>query len=120
MIPWVLDHTALVALFAGHPELFDLLEAADQGQEKLILPAVAVAEASQLVSATDGSWRVILQMRPNVVVTELDESTAIGTARHAGTLPVRHVTYEAEAARGVIVTRAPWQYPAGGPPLRMV
>ena len=119
IVPWVFDHTALIALFAAHQRAYDLWLLADSGAEPLIFPAAAVAEASHQLGTGDNAWRVLL-MAPSVQVSALDESAAISTGRDAGSLVVRHVTYEALAVQGVVVTRAPWQYVPGAVPLRVI
>lgn len=52
-----------------------------------------------------------------MIVTPLDESTAIDLGTTVGSLVVRQVIREAGHMEGDIVTEAPWQYPAGSPPL---
>jgi fructose-1,6-bisphosphatase len=82
----------------------------------LILPAVAVAEANTVIGGNSDTWRAILD-RGCVIVTPLDESTAIDLGTSVGSLVVRHVIREASHTEGDIVTEAPWQYPADSPPL---
>jgi hypothetical protein len=115
--PRVLDHTALVALFAAERAAFEMWELADRGEIILVFPSAAMAEASHLLGADDSAWRALL-LAPGVRVSPLDQTAAIGSGRSVGTLVVRQVVYEARAVRGAIVTRAPWQYPADAPPLR--
>ena len=55
--------------------------------------------------------------RGRVVVTPLDESTAIDIGTTVGSLVVRQVIREASHTMGDIVTEAPWQYPAEAPPI---
>lgn len=119
MTVWVLDHTALIALFAAHQRVYDLWLLADSGMETLVFPSAAVAEASHHLGVDDNAWRALL-MATGVEVAALDQSTAIGSGRMAGTLVVRQVMYEARQTLGVIVTAAPWQYPPDAPPLRVV
>lgn len=106
----VFDHTAIIALFQGNKEAFKLWRRADQDELTLVLPAVAVAEANNVIGGNSNTWRAILDPG-RVVVTPLDHSTAIDTGPRAGALVVRHVVYEARETGGAIVTRAPWQYP---------
>ena len=117
--PRILDHTALIALFDGSSRAFDLWEKADQDLLTLILPTAAVAEANHVLGGTIDTWRAVLDP-PRVIVTPLDLSTAIDSAPQSGTLAVRHVIHEARQVRGAIITRAPWQYPTDGPPVRTV
>jgi hypothetical protein len=112
----VFDHTAITALFRGDMRAFEFWEAADAGQLTLILPAVAVVEANATIGGDSDTWRAILDAG-HVVVTPLDESTAIELGTGVGTLVVRHVVREAAQTEGQIVTQAPWQYPLGTPPI---
>jgi hypothetical protein len=114
----VFDHTALVALFNGHPEAFALWEEAGRGETPLMMPAVAVAEANNLIGASHDAWAALLY-RADVAVAPLDSSQAIDIGPRAGGLVARHVVYEASAVGWIIVTRAPWQYPAGDGPVRV-
>jgi hypothetical protein len=80
------------------------------------MPAVAVAEANAVLGASSNAWRPILD--PGlVVVTPLDESTAIDVGTAVGPLVIRHVVHEASQVSGEIVTHVPWQYPDDVPPL---
>ena len=115
--PRVFDHTALIALFDGNDLAFQLWQDADRGATNLVLPATAVAEANHVIGGDSNAWQAVLFPR-NVVVTPLDGSTAIGTGQLAGSLVVRQVIREAQQIRGAVVTRAPWQYPIEGPPIR--
>jgi hypothetical protein len=76
----VFDHTAIIALFQGSTPAFRVWEAAEDDKLTLILPAVAVAEANGVVGADSNAWRAILDPG-RVVVTPLDESTAIEVGR---------------------------------------
>lgn len=118
--PWVFDHTALVALFDGHHEAMRLWRDAEQGLATAVFPAAAVGEAAHLATTRESAWEVLLREVPNVEVTDLGQATALACAHMAGPLVVRHVTWEAQALGGVIVTRAPWQYPAGDVALRVI
>ena len=117
--PWVFDHTTLVALFDGHREAFNMWRDAEQGLATVIFPAAAVAEAAHLASTRESAWEVLLREVPNVEVTGLGQATALACAHMAGPLVVRHVTWEARTMGGVVVTRAPWQYPSGDVALRI-
>jgi hypothetical protein len=70
------------------------------------MPAAAVAEANHVIGATAGSWRPVLDPG-QVIVTPLDQSTAIDTRQSIGSLGTRHVLREARSIRGVIVTSSP-------------
>jgi hypothetical protein len=112
----VFDHTAIIALFRGSRPAFHLWQLADSDQLTLIMPAVAVAEANHVIGGNSDTWRAILDPG-RVIVTPLDESTAIDVGPAVGTLVIRQVVREASQVRGEIVTQAPWQYPENAPPL---
>jgi hypothetical protein len=115
----VFDHTALVALFDAHAALVTLWQEADRGDGHLVLPAAAVAEANHTLGASHDAWSALLYP-PDVTVAPLDSAQAIDSGTQPGSLAVRHVIYEAHALAGVIVTRAPWQYPANAGPILSV
>jgi len=117
--PSVFDHTALIALFDAHPQVLGLWHEADRGETPLVMPAVAVAEANHVLGASHDAWSVLLYPA-DVSVAPLDSSQAIDTGHRVGGLVVRHVVHEARAVGGIIVTRAPWQYPADAGPIRPV
>ena len=112
----VFDHTAIIALFRGNEEAFRLWRMADLEKLTLIMPAVAVADANAVLGATADAWRPILDPG-QVIVTSLDESTAIDIGTAVGPLVIRHVIREASQIQGEIVTQVPWQYPENIPPL---
>jgi hypothetical protein len=116
---WVFDHTAMVALFDAVPTPFGLWEKADRGDARLVFPAAAVAAASYFICANDDAWRALLYA-PGVQITDLDQTAAIGSSNVPGLLAARHVMYEAQLTGGVIVTRAPHQYPDKGALMRVV
>jgi hypothetical protein len=82
----------------------------------LILPAVAVSEANTLIDGNSNTWRAIVHPG-RVIVTPLDESTAIDLGTTVGSRVVRQVIREASQTQGDIVTDPPWQYPANAPPI---
>jgi hypothetical protein len=112
----VFDHTAITALFRGNTVAYEYWLAADAGELTLILPAVAVAEANTIIAGDSDTWRAILDPG-QVIVTPLDESTAIDIGTTLGSLVVRHVVREAVQTEGKIVTEAPSLYPMGAPPI---
>jgi hypothetical protein len=117
--PVVFDHTALIALFDAHPVLLGLWQQADRGERTLVMPAAAVAEANHVLGASHNAWSALLYP-VDVTVTPLDSSQAIDTGHMPGALAVRHVIHEVRAVSGIIVTRAPWQYPPDAGPTRPV
>ncbi|XVU21008.1 hypothetical protein ACQPZJ_27485 [Actinoplanes sp. CA-054009] len=54
--PRILDASALVEMFAGHPVLMKFLEDAQAGQEALAMPALAVAEAQAALQFSEKMW----------------------------------------------------------------
>jgi hypothetical protein len=52
-----------------------------------------------------------------VVVTPLDQPTAIEAGKAPGSLVLSHVIHEAAQTQGEIVTTEPWKYSTGVPPL---
>jgi hypothetical protein len=117
MNPWVFDHTALVALFAGNAAAFDLW--CTPGGAGVVAPAAAIAEANHTLGEDDDAWRSVLMFN-HLSVVPLGEAAAIATGPLFGPLPVRHVVREALQVDGVVVTAAPWQYPPGSVPLRVI
>jgi hypothetical protein len=94
-------------------------EEADRGEIGLIMPAVAVAEATRLIGADDDAWQALLYPG-HVAVAPLGQAHAIAVGLAPGSLAVRHVIVEAHAVRGIIVTRTPWQYPPDAGPIRVI
>jgi hypothetical protein len=92
---------------------------ADRGETPLVMPAAAMAEANHLIGAGHNAWSALLYPM-DVNVVPLDSSQAIDTGHQTGSLVVRHVVHEARAVGGIIVTRAPWQYPPDSGPIRAV
>jgi hypothetical protein len=86
----VLDHTAIVALFKGDEQVFRLWQQANEEELTLVMPAVAVAEANNVIGADGDAWRPVLDAS-SVVVTvavprrrraDLDPLTLGGARRH--------------------------------------
>src|SRR5262249_21141767 len=82
-------------------------------------PTCAVAEACHQNGTTFAQWESLL-WPAGVDLVPLDGSDVFDTAPMAGALAVRHTVVVAQQVRGVIVTRAPWQYPSGAVPLRVL
>jgi hypothetical protein len=118
-LPWVLDHTAILGLLGDYRPAIRLWYAADEGREPLRFPTCAVAEACHQNGTTFAQWESLL-WPAGVDLVPLDGSDVFDMARMAGTLAVRHTVVVARQVRGVIVTRAPWQYPPGAVPLRVI
>ncbi|MEU8663860.1 PIN domain-containing protein [Actinoplanes philippinensis] len=121
--PHILDASALVELFSGHPRLMRLLDDADAGDRFVIVPTLAIAEAQAVLNARQSHWDRILGVRslltidlsPHVAV-EIGRLAAPRLARHpvrpplAGPLMTAQVLHEAQMLNGVIVTRLPEPY----------
>lgn len=120
-VPRVFDGSALVALFAGHRELNDMLEEAnrDSGDATLILPATAIADAEAEINAGRNGWDAILLTR-HVLPLALSEYAAIEIGTWPGRLSSRHVVHEAQAMRATVVTRQPGVYTGLDVPLLVV
>lgn len=107
--PLILDASALIALFDAHDTVYRLWGRADRGELLLIVPAGAIVEANETLQTTESAWSVLLYPR-DVIPTALSTSVAIEIATWAGTVGRRHVTYEALAVAGIVVTRNPDDY----------
>ncbi len=99
----VLDASALIALFQGHPKLGEWLGWAEHGRVSLLLPAACIAEAERVVQAGPRGWEAIL-LTPGLHSLPLVEHEAIEVGRWPGTLGARHAVYEAWSLRSVVLT----------------
>jgi hypothetical protein len=54
--PRVLDASALVVLFSGHPLLMRMLDDAENGNVVLLVPTLAIAEAETELGAGTRMW----------------------------------------------------------------
>jgi len=112
--PWVFDHTALVALFQAQDDVYRIWETTERELVLGVFPASAVAEANHVIGATYEAWSAILGPADGAFVP-LDGVAAAESSRFPGGFAARHVVHTARAVGGVIVTRAPWQYPPQTP-----
>jgi predicted nucleic acid-binding protein len=106
---WVLDASALKALFDGHDELYSMLQSADAGRISLFLPTVAIAEAETSLLAGKPGWRPFLLSR-GLRVLDLDLEAAIELGAATGPLDARHASREALALGATVLTRNPAAY----------
>jgi len=105
---YVVDASALIALFRGHQDVFRLFEDAEAGRVQMVFPAAAIAEANTYIQAGQGAWDPLLLGR--VTCVPLSEHIATTIGPWPGGLAVRHVVYEARAVLGDVVTLEPDRY----------
>lgn len=117
--PRILDASAIVALFNGHPELDRLLDLAEKGWVNLLLPTTAIADAEAVVQHGTQGWEPIL-LTGGVRSLPLAEHTAIEIGSWPGELAVRHAVHEADALRAAVVTTEPGLYNGLQVPLLVV
>lgn len=115
----ILDSSALVDLFNGHPKLGDLLDQAEAGWLQIVMPTVSIADAEAVLKAGRIGWEPFL-LTPGVQSLPLTEHAAIEIGGWPGGLAARHAVHEAAAVRGVVVTRAPAIYDGLRVPLLVV
>ena len=109
---YVLDPSAIVALFDAHGPLLRMLAQAEAGYIKLILPAVAIAEANRKLQADRPAWEPIL-LSGGLEAFPLSENAAIEIGSRAGDLATNQVLHEVRTLDGVAVTREPQIYELG-------
>lgn len=107
--PRILDASAIVALFDGHGVLMQLLDSAERGEQQLLLPTTAMADAEADVRAGSSGWEAIL-LTAGVRSLPLAEHAAIDIGSWPGSLSARHSAHEALALRTTVVTRLPEGY----------
>lgn len=121
--PRVLDASALVLLFSGHPLLMRMLDDAEDGNVVLLVPTLAIAEAETALGAGMRMWEHILAFR-GLRALDLTEHTAIEAGRVArtgpaaqdasppllGHLTVGQIVYESLAMNAPVVTQFPDAY----------
>ncbi|MBB2946820.1 putative nucleic acid-binding protein [Actinoplanes lutulentus] len=121
--PRVLDASALVELFQGHPRLLELLGGAADGDFSIAVPAVAVAEAQAVLAVTGSAWSAILG-RTGVTELPLSADAAVDVGDIArprllhhpvhsaliGPIMVGQVIWETKQMGAVVVTRVPEAY----------
>jgi hypothetical protein len=119
----VLDASALVEVFSGHPEMMALLNTAAAGEVLLVVPTLAIAEAQAVLGVALSLWDHILAF-PGIRTLDLSQHVAVEVGRLAaprvqnhpvhtaliGPLMIAQVLYEAATMSAVIVTRLPEAY----------
>ncbi|GLW30624.1 hypothetical protein [Actinoplanes regularis] len=120
--PRILDASALVQLFHGHPDLMKILKDSDLGQFSVAAPAGAVLEAQVVLKATTSMWDHFLAHRvfelplsghASVEAGDLARSRLENHPVHrvlTGPPMVGQVLREAFAMNGAIVTAIPENY----------
>lgn len=119
--PRVLDTSALLALFAGHPELMRKLDLAQAGDVALVMPTLAIAETEAAVQAGLRMWEHFLRSH-GVRSMDLTEHTAIETGglaaplldKPAGTAMgpwmIAQTVWEARSMNAAVITQRPDAY----------
>jgi predicted nucleic acid-binding protein len=118
--PRVLDTSALILMFSGHSTLMRMLDDAEAGRIRMLVPTVAIAEAEHMLLAGMRMWEHFLAFR-GLRAMDLSEHTAIEAGRIAGQLPddftagvsalmIGQVVYEAQVMGAAVVTNEPTMY----------
>ncbi|GIF08267.1 hypothetical protein [Actinoplanes siamensis] len=120
--PYILDASALVELFNGHPAVMNMLADAEVDRFSVVAPAAAVLEAQVVLKATPAMWEYMLDRR--VVELPLHGEASVEAGNYArprlehhpmcrlltGPPMVGHVLREAKEMGGAIVTVIPENY----------
>ncbi len=116
--PHILDASALVALFAAVPRVYDLLGDADAGRTTVAIPTCCIAEAQGALRSATG-WAAIFDPG-RVDSVPLDESAALEIGMWSGGFGCRHAVWEARQMDGTVVTCRPGDYAGFDVPLLVV
>lgn len=106
--PVVFDASALVALFAAHPDLLLLVRMAEWGRITACLPTACIAHAQETVQSPTG-WEFLFAA-VNVRTVPLGETAAVEIGLWPGLLAVRHAVHEARSLDAEVVTCSPGDY----------
>ncbi|KUL28830.1 hypothetical protein [Actinoplanes awajinensis] len=131
--PRILDASALVELFQGHPQMMRMLSDGEAGDFNLAVPTNAVLEAQAVLKATVSMWEHML-FRRSVIEVPLGIHAAIEAGNLArprlehhpmhrvliGPPMVGHVLREALVMEGAIVTTVPEAYGGHDVPLTVI
>lgn len=109
---FVLDASAIVALFNAYEPVLDLWFRADSGEIVLAFPAVAMMEAGELAGIGSTAWDPVL-WAPSLRVLPLGETAAKHLGAWIGSFATRHAVWESEATGWPVLTREPHRYGAG-------
>ncbi len=128
-LPRILDASALVELFQGHPRVMTILQQADLGKFTISTPASAVLEAQVVLKATTSVWDHVLGGRVCELPLQGHASVEAGNFARprlenypmhrvlTGPPMVGHVLHEAREMNGAIVTGVPFNYGGHSVPL---
>lgn len=108
---FVLDASAIVAMFDAYEPLMNLWFRADRGDFPLAFPAAAIVEADDQAGIRPTAWEPVL-WSPSMKVLPLDEAAATTVSAWSGSLAVRQAIWESEATGWPVLTCDPGQYAA--------
>ncbi|MEV0134738.1 hypothetical protein AB0H83_40545 [Dactylosporangium sp. NPDC050688] len=109
---FVLDASAIVALFDAYDPLLELWSRADCGEMPLGFPVGAMIEASERAGIRSTAWDPLL-WSTSMLVLPLGEAAAKQLGVQTGSLAARHAVWESAATGWPVLTREPDLYGAG-------
>ena len=108
---FVLDASAMVALFDSYDPLLELWFRADRGELCLAFPAMAMVEAGERADIGRTAWDPLL-WSASMKVLPLGEVAAKELGAWSGSLATRQAVWESEGTGWPVLTRDPRQYAA--------
>jgi len=105
--PFVLDSSAVVALFDANPRVMTIWRWANLGENVVAIPATVLVHASQVADIAPSAWEAILYP---LTVMPLDSASALGVLESPERLDIAHTAWEADLMRATVVTRHPASY----------
>jgi hypothetical protein len=109
---FVLDASAMVALFNSYDPLLDLWFRADNGELALVFPAAAMVEAADRAGISPTAWDPVL-WSTSMCVLPLGEAAGKRLGACTGSLAARQAVWESVATGWPVLTREPELYGAG-------
>jgi hypothetical protein len=109
---FVLDASAMVALFDSYEPLRELWFRADSGEITLGFPAAAIVEAGERAGISPTAWDPVL-WSTSMLVLPLGEAAAKRLGAWTGSHAARHAVWESNATGWPVLTCEPDQYGAG-------
>jgi hypothetical protein len=109
---FVLDASAMVALFDSYEPLRELWFRADSGEIALAFPASAMLEAGDRAGISSTAWDPLL-WSTSMLVLPLGEAAAKQLGTRTGSHAARHAVWESNATGWPVLTCEPDQYGAG-------